>query len=211
MKKYLVLLAVLFVLQPTTSIAEDGSSFAERVKGMYFGINAGWTKPHGFKSGSAQGQTWDSHFDPGLALRAVVGYAVPNENLRSEFEIAWQKSDPDFNFYRISDRAWLGKLDEGHLTALAFMVNAYYDFKNRTPFTPFIGGGVGYGKNEYTIKQPDGSDWMHDSSWDIALQAGGGVSYAVTDHISLEVKYLYYWPKSKWDNHIVLGGLRYTF
>lgn len=233
MKKHLVLLAALLALQPGFSHAveddatpEEGSFFANRLKGLYFGINGGWNDLKDEGTTRYAGQTQDSKYDPGMAFSAVMGYAPPYGKVRTEFEIVYRKNDADFSIV-FPDGFRAPSMEDTHEYSLAFMLNMYYDFKNRTKFTPFLGIGAGYAKiwEEGTYPAPfsyggrtyaysttpDGQRDYEHSYWHVALQAGGGVSYAVTDHIDLEVKYLYFRARPDLDSHTVFGGIRFHF
>ncbi len=74
--------------------------------------------------------------------------------------------------------------DSKNMHSLMGLVNGYYDFKNSSDFTPYIGAGIGIGGfvNE-SLSQYYGAAF--------AYQVGGGVDYSITDKISVGVKYRY--------------------
>ena len=37
----------------------------------------------------------------------------------------------------------LGNFDEGDLTTKSFMLNGFYDINTGSPWTPFVGAGIG--------------------------------------------------------------------
>lgn len=64
------------------------------------------------------------------------------------------------------------------------LVNAYIDMKTLSGLTPYIGAGVGYQWNHADDMEgfkPHGFAW----------QVGAGVSYALCDHMSLDLGYRY--------------------
>lgn len=105
-----------------------------------------------------------------------------------------------------------GSLDD-NVNILTVMVNGYVDMPTGTPFTPYLTAGVG----------------ISDIKWDIfsdtvlAVQVGGGVEYALSDNLSLDIRYKYLLnedvegntefgdAKMNVDAHLFQSGLRITF
>ena len=94
---------------------------------------------------------------------------------------------------------WRGK-QTTNLSTLFF--NAYYDFNTGTPFTPYLGGGLGMAFNFTSIKGnsfydgPDSTDkypWRsgskdtYDTSF--AWNLGAGLAYAFTENIAVDLGY----------------------
>ena len=75
------------------------------------------------------------------------------------------------------------------------MLNAYYDFKNTSKFTPYVSAGAGVTrvKNKQTLNSEFseegslGSDTNNSFTW----SAGAGVSYKVTENVALDLAYRY--------------------
>lgn len=185
MKKHLVLLVALAVFLPLSSFAADA-------EGLYVGGNLGMAIPSDADVEYSDA-TVTIESDLGLALGAAVGYAF--ENIRVEGEIAWQKNDFDK-----ASNSWGQELElEGDISSLAFLLNGYYDFRNSSAFTPFATAGIGMARIDVddmkvsdirvpASEAPEASG--HDTVF--AFQLGFGVSYAVSDSISLDVKYRYF-------------------
>ena len=109
-------------------------------------------------------------------------------------ESEWDENDPP------SERVY-------DLSAHHFFLNAYYDLRNDSPFTPYIGGGVGVGSTEmrYSARFLRRSD-LGPEPWQIAasgtisdidtelgktrfgFQVVGGVDYALGDDLSVGAK-----------------------
>ena len=69
-----------------------------------------------------------------------------------------------------------------HTNTLLF--NGYIDMKTVSALTPYIGAGIGYQWNHFDILEgfkPHGLAW----------QVGGGLSYALCDHLSMDFGYRY--------------------
>ena len=101
----------------------------------------------------------------------------------------------------------------GDITALAFLVNGYYDFTNKSRFTPYISGGVGLAKIEINDEDESLDDTV------FAYQIGAGVGYAVSEKVTIDIKYRYFAtsdPKfeevgGEFASHNFLLGVRVNF
>ena len=126
----------------------------------------------------------------------------------------------------VSIRSKAGTRLRGDLNVLSTMVNAYYDFNTGTPFTPYLGAGIGDAslmakgiKNKST-----GDKILDNNALVFAYQGIAGVSYALNDHIALNADYRYfgttqgkikepYGDKAKLDyqSQSILVGFTYKF
>lgn len=124
-----------------------------------------------------------------LLFSAAVGFAFP-ASTRTEFEYRYSNVAVDrvTDFFAPPDLP----LETGPQADLSFnthflMSNVYYDFKNRSRLTPFVGVGVG-GANVSAVESNGASGG---SDWAFAYQARAGVSLAVADNLSVDVEYLF--------------------
>jgi len=108
------------------------------------------------------------------------------------------------------------------------MMNAWFDFKNKSRVTPYIGGGIGFA---YVYV---GDTWGNDHYYDynyynddtvFAWQVGGGVAIRLIPNLDLDLGYRYlaadnlnlnyfYWgpqDKTSFTSSNVTVGIRYTF
>ena len=100
------------------------------------------------------------------------------------------------------------------------MANAYYDFKNESRYTPFVGGGLGVANVEYDIDKIDG-DKINEKDDDnvMAYQIILGGSFAATERLNIDLQYRYFATKDpdlfgadlEYQSHNVMLGLRYNF
>jgi len=117
----------------------------------------------------------------GLTAAVALGFDYA-DGIRTELEYRYAKTDidsvtvgggfaPDATTFPTED-----------LTAHLVMANFYFDFTNDSPFTPFIGGGVGgaFVSNE-----------LGDTDAALALQARAGVSYDLGDGVSFSTEFVY--------------------
>lgn len=115
---------------------------------------------------------------PGLVIGNYGGYAF-DFGLRLGGEISTRINETD-EFNGFSD-------DDNFVTSWAFMATAFYDFKNPSPFTPYLGGGVGFAVVEF--EDTTGRD---DADAVFAGQLGAGISLAVARIVLLTFDYRYF-------------------
>jgi outer membrane autotransporter protein len=85
------------------------------------------------------------------------------------------------------------------------MGNLYFDLKNDTAFTPYVGAGVGYG----WVSGP-----LYPGNNGLALGVNAGVSVDMTSNLAVDIGYHYRNIGStapKIDEHQVTAGLRFKF
>ena len=136
--------------------------------------------------GGTDTDTASSFFDPGgdiqhplsitpLAPLTVVGAGVANAAVAGDYAF---QADFATNFTAS---------DDGSVQTWALMANAWFDLKNDTEFTPYIGGGVGY-----AISKFQGGAVYDGVDGNFAWQMGVGVNVAVSEETSLGVGYRYF-------------------
>jgi len=155
-------------------------------------------------------------FDNGAVATLAIGTSIGNAG-RIEMELASRAND--FDEIRYDD---YGTLDaDGDVTTGSLMGNAYYDFKNESRLTPFIGGGLGFANVEYDIDSIGGEDVYNAKDDDdvMAYQLMLGASFAATDHLNIDLQYRFFGTEDpefddidvEYQTHNVMLGLRYSF
>ncbi len=186
-------------------------------KGPYFGGQAGVVLLSDSDI-SNPGGTLTAEFDTGWGLGLVGGYGF--DMFRLEGELFYKTN----SFDKLSvpgDSISVG----GDMTAMGLMLNAYYDFKTGTPFTPYIGAGLGYA--QVSIKDLDVPGFgviADDDDMVFAYQLIAGVGYSVSKAVTLDLTYKYFATAdpefnfttsipfdSEYSSHNVMVGLRYNF
>jgi opacity protein-like surface antigen len=84
------------------------------------------------------------------------------------------------------------KLFRNRLQSQSLMLNAYYDFKNQSAFTPYVQAGAGFThiKNQYlNIEFPDYH--LTKTDQDFSWSAGVGVAYQISPAVALDLSYKY--------------------
>ena len=117
------------------------------------------------------------NFSPKLhvPIRAEVEYALRTNS--------WNDKDG-----RDVGVAWSTKHT---LNISTLFFNAYFDIPTGTPFTPYLGGGVGMAFNYTGIKGEALGASVSRDRYDttFAWNAGGGLSYAFTENVSADLGY----------------------
>ena len=158
-------------------------------EGLYVSGNIGFAtaSDSDLTDSTVPGTTVNIEFDTGLALGAALGYDF--NRFRVEGEISYQTNDVD----KIGAQGVFFDAT-GDATALAFLINGYYDFVNSSAFTPYISAGLGYAQVAFNDLNISGSGFPGSSDDDsvFAYQIGIGIGYAVTEKVTIDVKYRYF-------------------
>jgi len=114
-----------------------GTAFAGEGK-PYVGLSAGVAMMSDSTLIDNTGGSLKLSYNPGFALSGVAGYEFGN-GLRLEGEANYRQASTDKVYIagltgNISSDVW----------SVGMMANAYYDIKNSSPITPYIGGGIGF-------------------------------------------------------------------
>ena len=87
--------------------------------------------------------------------------------------------------------------DKTKMFSTILLANAYYDFRTGTPFTPYIGGGVGFTVNQLTRNSSQtfagATTTVSGRSTDVQFAAAGmaGLTYELNTFVALDVNYRY--------------------
>lgn len=160
------------------------------------------------------GTTVDTEFDSGLSFGAALGYDF--KPFRVEGEISYQQNDIDN----------IGAGDvffepTGDAVVLSFLMNGYYDFINSSAFTPYVSAGLGVAQIEFNNLNISalGFSGSNDEDTVFAYQVGVGVGYAITEKVTIDLKYRYFGTadseydtiEAEFASHNVLFGIRVNF
>jgi opacity protein-like surface antigen len=185
-------------------------------EGLYVSGNIGFAvaSDSDLTDSTVPGITVNTEFDTGLAFGAALGYDF--NRFRVEGEISYQKNDID----KISAQGVI--LDAtGDAVALSFLINGYYDFINSSAFTPYISAGLGFAQVEFNDLDINslGFSGSNDEDTVFAYQIGIGVGYAVTEKVTIDVKYRYFGAENseyntteaEFASNNFLFGVRFNF
>lgn len=149
----------------------------------YATLFAGASLPHAdldiFESSIPLSLNIDIGFDTGYIIGGAIGTTLA-PSLRGEVEFSVINSSPS-EFFGVP-------VDTG-ITTVGYNLlgNLWYDFDTGSSFTPYIGGGIGYGYDVITNDVSD--DEINTSGW--LYQLGAGMRFAATDKIGLDLGYRY--------------------
>lgn len=167
--------------------------------------------------GDILSQDFTADIDVGFAGLFSAGYRF-GENFRASGEIGYRTGE----FDAINNLALVGGSDANVLTG---MVNLFYDFDAISPgLRPFVGAGLGLANLEAEQLFIVNNNIIDTDETGIAGQFHAGVSYALTNALSLTGSYnLLYVPTVEMEitnginadadyiAHTVFVGLRYSF
>ncbi len=174
------------VLLPVAGVAQaaDYNPPAEQIDpttmGMYLrgDLGASWLRSKNY-----------AH-DTGFAFSGGVGYQY-TDYLRGELAVDWSGK------YKVAPGV--------SLSTTAIMGNVYFDVKNDSMFTPYVGAGLGYG-------WVNGSGTGNNSG--LAFGANAGVSVDLTTNLAVDVGYRFRDIAVKGPDpieHQIMTGLRFKF
>lgn len=176
------------------AFAVEGKPYASMTTGVTFLNDSDLSYPE--ERGSVD-------FETGYNLGAALGYDFGPG--RVEVEIAYRDNEAN----RLTRQGTTTEVD-GNFSALSFMVNGYYDFRNRSIVTPFVTAGLGYAN-------VDAEDF--DDHTVFAYQVGAGVGIALNKQVSLDLGYKYFATddpefdevEAEYSSHNLIAGLRFSF
>jgi outer membrane protein OmpA-like peptidoglycan-associated protein len=193
-------------LSATTGLAQSKA-------GPYVTGAAGVTFP---RDSTMKGGGLDQSAEMDNGWLALIGIGNDfGNNFRTEFEVGYQRSGVD----NVS-----GTSASGHMGALSFMGNVYYDLPVDWPVKPFVGLGLGAANVWASGISPVLGSRISDHDLGLAWQATAGVAYAINDRVDATLAYRYFdvpilsyktdagtSVDSDYASHIVMVGLRYSF
>jgi opacity protein-like surface antigen len=135
-----------------------------------------------------------ARFDPGIYIGGAGGFDFGF--LRLEEELSYKEAD----IKSITDNTGGSQYRDinGNLGAIAFMTNAFFDFHNYTPVTPYVGVGIGFAtlhmSNTYATNADNKRLLMYprDDDTVFAYQLGAGLDIAINRRFSLDLGYRYF-------------------
>jgi len=164
-------------------LAGLGGAASAETDGWYFGAEAGANFAQKMKF-NALANTWQQTQDPGYAILGQVGYGFGQWRL--EGELGWRHNELDKFTY-----AGGSPSPSGAVQGVNMMFNVLYDFKTDTPWTPYLGAGIGGMNVQEDNVIAGGTKITNGSDTAFAYQGIAGIAYAVTDTLSLRADYHY--------------------
>lgn len=205
MKKTILAVAALTMIAvPINSMAAGNSMY---IKGN---VGIGMAMDSDIDNMPNNAGTAKMTFDTGFLGTGAVGYDFAGP-FRVEGEYGWQKNDLD----QLSFDNRFGNFQEGDLKTQSIMVNGYYDVATGSPWSPFVGAGIGWAKVDLdTPALPLG-----DNDDVFAYQLMAGVTYAIDAQWSVDAQYRFFGTQDatiqgadfSMNSNDLMVGLRYNF
>lgn len=192
------------------------SAGAAMAADTYVGIGAGATFPVQSTITDNTGVSGKLDYKTGFGVSLVTGVEFA-DGIRLEAELNYKNTD--------MDKVTVGGLGSGKVNCNAYtlgaLANAYFDFKNSTPVTPYLTGGLGFA-NIHVGEATNFAGtkvWNSDDDMVFAYQLGAGVGFNVTKQVVLDLGYRYYATsdpqfeliKGDFATHNANLGIRYKF
>jgi opacity protein-like surface antigen len=137
--------------------------------------------------------TNDEDLKAGWAVGAAVGYQWGW--LRGDLSVDYLgRRDFSERFTGACGTACTGTLD-GQFSAVPVLANVYYDIGTWHGFTPYLGAGLGVAHLQWDSLKLSGQcngpcpSASGEGHWRFAWQMGAGVSYAVSEKVSVDADY----------------------
>ncbi|PIQ43659.1 MAG: hypothetical protein COV52_01190 [Gammaproteobacteria bacterium CG11_big_fil_rev_8_21_14_0_20_46_22] len=154
-------------------------------RGIYLALQGGYVPAATDKwTNKSNGGQVKTSYHPGASFSAALGYRF-NAHWRVELQALYIGQD----VYRVKFTGFDEKMS-GSARAYSGMLNGYFDLKNHTKFTPYLGAGLGYTEVRVQNKR------LEEASYEglayirrPSVQGMLGVNYALTKHFSLGANY----------------------
>ena len=160
----------------------------------------------------SDGTKGTAEYDTGFGIFGAVGYDTGK--LRLEGEVGYRKNEYDKVGASGLTKVKIG----GDVTSWDFMVNGYVDIETKTPFTPYVGGGIGGAFLDSSSVNAGGIAIKGDD-WAFAYQFMAGAAYSFTEVWMAQLEYRFFGttdPKygttdSEYMSNNLFFGVRFNF
>ncbi|NOT40322.1 MAG: porin family protein [Alphaproteobacteria bacterium] len=163
----------------------------------YIGLRGSYVFTDDGSTTGTSGFNYIQSYDDGYATAAYLGWTLTH-GIRFEAEGGFRSADID-SVLIVSGDAGLNYLpgdvvDVGaDVQAATVMGNFYYDFDIfEGQFVPWVGVGAGAAHVEYEVTDPLGVFGGNDDAWIFAYQLMAGITFPVSDGISITASYHYF-------------------
>ena len=161
----------------------------------------------------SDGTQGKAEYDTGFGITGALGYDFGM--FRVEGEVGYRKSD--YDKVGASEQT---KVDAGgDVTNWDFMVNGYFDIENDSPFTPYVGAGIGAAILDSSAVNAGGINMSSGDDTVFAYQAIAGVAYTFAQAWMVQAEYRFFGTEdptysnteSEYMAHNLFVGIRYNF
>ncbi len=205
MKKKITLMTLCILWIFGTSFAVAGNMYMNGNLGAVWLIDSDISQSDGTK-GTAE-------YDTGFGITGALGYDFGM--FRVEGEVGYRKNGYDKVGASGQPKANSG----GDVSSWDLMVNGYLDIKTETPFTPYLGLGIGGAFLDSSAVNAGGITMGSDNDSVFAFQAIAGVAYTFAEVWMAQLEYRFFGTsdptyggtESEYKSHNLFIGIRYNF
>jgi len=197
MKTRALVVMLLLVISATSALAA----------GPYVGASGGVSMVHDSDI-SEPGISGTVEYDTGFGFNVNVGYDF--DPVRVEFEFGYKNADVK----NVSAFGIGVPVNNADLTTLSYMVNAFYDIKTKSAFTPYLGAGIGMINGEL-----DDNGYTADDTV-FGYQFIVGAAYNFNKNFALDLSYRFQGAAQDFSlngsdlsymSSNIMAGMRYSF
>ena len=129
----------------------------------------------------------ESSFDFNEGYHASGSLGMSLGALRVEGEVAYRES-------KVSQATVAGATfgASGDVSALSFMGNVFYDFKSKSPWTPYVGTGIGAAQLSFSDVLGSTALRVDDDDLVLAYKFEAGLALELDDNMDLFANYHYF-------------------
>ena len=205
MKKKIALMTLCILWIFGTSFAVAGNMYMNGNLGAVWLIDSDISQSDGTK-GTAE-------YDTGFGITGALGYDFGK--FRVEGEVGYRKNDYD----KVGASGQPKVNTGGDVTGWDLMVNGYFDIETETPFTPYVGGGIGGAFLDTSAVNAGGITIRSDNDSVFAYQAIAGVAYTFAEVWMAQLEYRFFGTtdptyggtESEYMSHNLFIGIRFNF
>jgi outer membrane immunogenic protein len=199
MRNRILMAGFLVAALATSAMAKDGP---------YVGASGGVTLVHDSDLTVTGVGTATGSFDTGGAFNVEAGYRI--QDARFAFQFGYKNAD----LSTISGPGGSVGVTDTQITVLSYMANGYYDFKNTSAVTPFLGAGIGLLSGKFE------SQGTSDTVNEFGYQFTAGLGFKASDNVMVDLSYLFQGAANdfskdgtsvSYHSSNFLAGVRYNF
>lgn len=205
MKKKLVVMALSVCCIFYSSFATAGDIYLNGNLGAVWLLNSDLSQSNG-TDGTAE-------YDVGFGITGAVGYDFGI--FRIEGEVGYRANDYD----KVAASGQSKVKTGGDVTGWDFMANGYLDIETGTPFTPYLGGGIGFAILDSSSVNAGGITIKNGDDTVFAYQGIAGGAYSISKAWMIQLEYRFFGTtnptygstESQYMSNNLFVGMRYNF
>ncbi|MBI1212790.1 MAG: outer membrane beta-barrel protein [Alphaproteobacteria bacterium] len=138
--------------------------------------------------------------EDGFVVGVALGYDLSDvitPGLKAELEGAYRHNNVHGNalalFTNSASTGTYASQSGADLSVWSVMANLWYEIDTGSKIRPYLGGGIGWGRQKWKIGLVGPGPYFHDSEDEgLAWQLGAGFNWHVSDHAAIGLGYRYF-------------------